>query len=310
MAGLTEAIIEFIKTLGPSVPAEIATKLKKDSILVSAVLSDLVAQQKLIMSHLKKGKSRLYLLPNQRMMLEDFARHLNEKDYITFKLLKEKGVLRDKALEPLTRVSLRNIKDFAVPLEVNLNGSKELFWRYYLLDKKKTEEKIKEVLFLDSSPAEDNNLPEDLEKPKESINKKQEALSNHNLINKEKQKVLIEKNQKTKTGKNEIKNNDLADIKDCLKKKGIKIIEEKRIKKNDYELILELNTELTEIVAYARIKIKKNINEGDLSTAYVDGQIKKMPIILISPGKLTKKAQEKIKDLKGLKFVSIKSLSE
>ena len=43
----------------------------------------------------------------------------------------------------LTRVVLRNIKDFAIPLNVQNNEQKLLFWKWYLVDNTEAEEIIK-----------------------------------------------------------------------------------------------------------------------------------------------------------------------
>jgi hypothetical protein len=45
--------------------------------------------------------------------------------------LKEQKVLQDDLQDPLTRVSLRGIKDFSKPFETTVQGQKFLFWRFY-----------------------------------------------------------------------------------------------------------------------------------------------------------------------------------
>ena len=70
---------------------------------------------------------------------KEFIKSLNEKDQKTVILLSEKKILRDKELDPLTRVSLRQTKDFSIPLEVGLNEQRELFWKWYLLSNEDAE---------------------------------------------------------------------------------------------------------------------------------------------------------------------------
>ena len=44
--------------------------------------------------------------------------------------LRVKKVLRDISLEPVMRVALRELKDFAIPLNVKINGNSEVFWKF------------------------------------------------------------------------------------------------------------------------------------------------------------------------------------
>jgi len=44
-------------------------------------------------------------------------------------LLMQKKILRDKTAEPIVRVALRSIKDFAVPLQVKINDNVEIFMK-------------------------------------------------------------------------------------------------------------------------------------------------------------------------------------
>jgi hypothetical protein len=127
-----EKIMEIVR-LGPTLPVKVAKQIGGgvDTMLIGAMLSSLIASGKVFVSTLKVGGSPLYYVPEHESKLEEFLSYLNEKDRRAFVLLKEKNVLADSSLDPLTRVSLRTIKDFAKPLEVDISGQKTLFWRYY-----------------------------------------------------------------------------------------------------------------------------------------------------------------------------------
>ncbi|PIY59831.1 hypothetical protein COY95_05020, partial [Candidatus Woesearchaeota archaeon CG_4_10_14_0_8_um_filter_47_5] len=129
-----QRIVQFMKLKGPVLPVQVAKELSTNSILASAMLSDLASQKQVKISSVKVGGSPLYFLPGQERLLEEFAHHLNEKDKRTYDFLQEKGVVKEDRADPLTRVSLRAIKDFAVPLEAEVKGVKHLFWKWYLLD--------------------------------------------------------------------------------------------------------------------------------------------------------------------------------
>ncbi len=140
---INEKIKSFIRAKGPSLPVHIAKHIEKDLIMTAAFLSELTSKREVLMTSMKVGSSKIYYLPGQESRLQNFASNLNEKDLRTFNLLKDKKVLRDRAQDPLVRVSLRQIKDFAVPIEANLPSGIELFWKYYLLSNQEAEVVIK-----------------------------------------------------------------------------------------------------------------------------------------------------------------------
>jgi len=43
---------------------------------------------------------------------------------------------------------------------------------------------------------------------------------------------------------------------------------------------------------YCKARNKKRCNEADLSTAFVQGELRKLPVIFLTTGDLTKKAKE------------------
>src|SRR3989338_2436161 len=141
-----EKIIAAIKLNGPVIPMQIAKVISSDSIVASAHLSELVSAKMVRISHVKHGSSPLYYLSGQEPMLQNFASNLHEKEKKTYDLLKEQHVLRDVVQDPLVRVTLREIKDFAIPVQVNYESKSELFWKWYLLPNEDAEKRIKGIL--------------------------------------------------------------------------------------------------------------------------------------------------------------------
>jgi len=131
-----EKILEIVR-LGPTLPAKVAKQIGGgvDTMLIGAMLSSLIGSGEVFISTLKVGSSPLYYVPEHESKLEEFISYLNEKDRRAFNLLKDNKLLQDSLLDPLTRVSMRTIKDFAKPLEIDFKGQKVLFWRYYLVSK-------------------------------------------------------------------------------------------------------------------------------------------------------------------------------
>ncbi|MBI2143337.1 isoaspartyl peptidase/L-asparaginase [Candidatus Woesearchaeota archaeon] len=52
----------------------------------------------------------------------------------------------DTSLDPATRFAMRQLKDFAKPLEASINGESLLFWKWYLLPNEEAEPAIKKML--------------------------------------------------------------------------------------------------------------------------------------------------------------------
>ena len=142
-----EKILIFLKTTGPTLPSKVAKEIKTEILLASAHLSDLRSQGKIKVSNLKVGGSPLYFLPGQEGQLYRFAvGNINQKDFQVLERLKEKGVLQESSLDLISKVALRSLKDFAVPLHVIMGGKKELFWKWYLLSDEETNSIIKSML--------------------------------------------------------------------------------------------------------------------------------------------------------------------
>ena len=142
-----EKILNLIKTTGPTLPSKVAKIIKTDILLASAHLADLVSQGKIKISNLKIGASPLYYLLGQEDQLYPFAAgNINPKDQGVLEILKNNKVLRETELDLLSKVALRSLKDFAVPLRVTVDDNKEIFWKWHLLDDEKTNKIIRSIL--------------------------------------------------------------------------------------------------------------------------------------------------------------------
>ena len=101
--------------------------------MASAHLAELTASKRLKISNVKVGGSPLYYLAGQEAMLQKFAGNFNDKEKKAFELLNENKVLRDAEQEPVIRVALRELKDFAIPLRIRVGQELKLFWKYFSL---------------------------------------------------------------------------------------------------------------------------------------------------------------------------------
>ncbi|MCS7134303.1 MAG: hypothetical protein NZ889_00365 [Candidatus Pacearchaeota archaeon] len=259
-----QKIIELIKEKGPCLPGQLSNEIGLSLLFTSALLSEMVAEKTLKLSFLKIGGSPLYYLEGQENLLEKFIDHLPPQERNAVMLLKEKKVLEDETITPLQRVALRNTKDFAKMIKQTTGEKEKIFWYYYLVP----EEEAKKII---------------------------ETFTETKQKEKEEQETKIEEKIEKKTKKKfEIKEKILEN----LRKKGIKILEEFKEKNKICKAMLESEIGKIKFLVYAINK--KTINEEDLALASFQGQEEKLPVLLVTQGKLTKKASEYLKKLNNI----------
>jgi len=283
---IRDKIIEFIRLKGPILPVQIAKEIGSNILMASAHLSELTATKKLKVSNVKFGSSPLYYLPGQEPRLQQFSSNLQEKEKRAYDLLGQKKILRDSELEPLMRVAMRAIKDFAVPLQVDHQGSKDIFWKWFLLSAQEAETIIKSQL-----------------KPIKTETPQAEAPA------KEIQKTIkeIEKKEIPKKEETPVKDSFFNEIQDYFNKNKINTIEKNIIRKNsEITFIVDVPSTVGSLRYFCVAKSKKRINDGDLSSAYIQAQSKKLPVLFLTKGELTKNAKEILeKEFKGMSINKI-----
>jgi len=292
-----EKIIEYIKKNGPSLPGSISNSVGMPVLFTSAILSEMTHEEKLRMTHLKIGGSPLYLLQEQEALLDNFIKYLEKKEQEALALLKKEQVLEDEAIEPSFSVALRNIKDFAIMIKISTESGDKIFWRDHLLSKEEAEEKIRAIL---------------ARKPKIKKETKE--------IKKEGEKVEIKKEEKAIEEPKEIKPAKIEKEKRTSKKKSkIDFFEKARnyFESNNLTIVKEINeddiiaivsspTTLGNLNFLAILKNKKKLNEADITLALHEGQKQKLPILLLTPGSITKKAEKYVEENKG--YIVIKNI--
>jgi len=115
---IKEKAVEIVRNRGPLLPVHITKELGINIMFASALLSELVDNGTLKISNTKIGGSPVYYVSGQEGKLQSLRDKLNDKQQKAFDMLKQLKVLRDVELEPIIRVALRDIKDFAHPLKV------------------------------------------------------------------------------------------------------------------------------------------------------------------------------------------------
>jgi len=275
--------------LNPVLPNMVAKALNTDSILAGAMLSEMSSKGLLKISKLKVGGSPLYYIPGNEEQLLRHLQGMNEKDRKTVELLKAEKIMSHKEADPLTQVSLTKIKDFAKPLNVVINGSQETFWKWYSVTDQEAEQLIKEKIM---------PTPKPIEKPVLApVQKVIEKPIIEEPINKPVQKSLVKKSVSTSV----VSEDFWDEVQNFFSTNKIKIIEQTVVKKKtDYDIVVELPSPVGTLQYYCKARGKKKIGDADISAAYVQGQLRKLPILFLTNGELTKKAQTVLSQLKGI----------
>lgn len=281
-----EQILNLIKIEGPVLPVQISKKIHSDITLAGAMLSEMVARRIIKISSAKIGGSPVYYIEGQEAKLSKLYDYLPGKEKEAYNLLKEKKTLKDKECEPAIRVALRQIKDFAFPFIVN----NEINWRWYLIKQEALGEK----------PIEKTEEIK-IEEPK--IEVKELGISfketfPEKLQQKEEEKEPVEVKKKTKKIK-ERKNLWFDKINSYLASKKIELLETKDIKRNEINMVIKFSSDFGRLQYFLYAKDKKTISDDDLRLAYSKGQQSKLPILFLSSGELSKKAQTYLENISG-----------
>tara|TARA_Y100000310_G_scaffold336636_1_gene421714 strand:+ start:196 stop:1143 length:948 start_codon:yes stop_codon:yes gene_type:complete len=307
-----ESILQLISSRGPQVPTQIAQAIGTDSIIASAHLSELSSRGKVKISRIKVGSSPLYYLPGQEEKLQDFVENLHDKEKKAYDLLSEKKIIRDIEQEPVIRVALRDIKDFAVPLEVQRGERKEIFWKWFLLSSEEAQDKINDLLAGGqeevSEPEEEKEglvvEPEVAPAVVPAQSEDQETLVAEEPREEETVKAVVAKPKVPVKGVARKPKEDvdfLGIISEFFSSNEISISNKEILKKTEIDYVVKIPSAVGEMDYYCKTRKKKTINDADLASAFAQGQLRKLPVLFLTTGKLTKRAKEMLEsDFKGI----------
>lgn len=264
---LRAQVIEYIQRHGPSVPTEIAQGIGKDSYFVGAILSELLQSKQVKLTHARKGSSRLYYTPGQEEKLSILYNYLPDAEKKAYDLLKQNNIVKASQAQPVERVALENLKDFAN--QGSING--ETSWRWYL---------YKEEAKPEIAPTIITSIQETLTAQPNQITE---------------QKPLIQQPAKSK------EDTFTGEIEKYFLSKSIQIIQKEVIRKNaESNFIIRIASQIGPIDMFVCAKNKKKINDQDIMLAHQKGQNKRMPTLFLTTGEQSKKSREYIeKNLKG-----------
>jgi len=289
-----EDVLKTVRELGPVVPNKIKQRLEQpDSMLINIYLSDLQKDGKIRMTTLQLGSSSFAYTPEQIPKLESLIEHLNEKDRRVAMRLKQEKVIRASTQDPLTRVGLQTIKDFAKPIQVKAAQEEETFYRWYLISSEEAQTRIKELVGVKPEPETTPQVPADTS---QQITRE---LTPNTTSEEKLQEAPVQKVEKpTHTpqqrlteiqAESEFAKKLLAYFKE--KKIIVHSLEEVR-KGSEIDALINLPSAVGVIKYFCKAKSKKSSNDGDLAAAILTAKSKMLPALYITTGTVTKKAKE------------------
>lgn len=321
---IKDKALQIVRNRGPVLPVQITKEFGIDVIFASALLSELVDTRAIKISNTKVGNSPVYYVAGQEAKLQALRDKLNDKQQKAFDMLKRNKILRDSEQEPVIRLSLREIKDFAHQLNVTLGNHTEIFWKWYLNSDAEAEPLIKQKLSTIIKKEPKADVQKQLEEVEDNLKRleKKEEVKAAEKIEKEipvklrigktkgrKAKIKAKEEQKTLPQENAVDEKDkfMMKVVDDFKKDNIELLTVKQVRKNkDFEGTIRIPSAVGSITYFFKAKDKKTVTDSDLSLLFVQSQMKKMPILLITTGKVTKKAQNLLN--KEFKNITIKKV--
>ena len=331
MITIKSKALALVQKNGPVLPIKICNELKITTIFAGAILSDLIGSGKVKISSAKIGSSPIYYVQGQEEKLEVLYSHLKEPEKKAYDLLKENKILEDAALTPLQRVALREIKDFAIPLNLTTG---QLFWKFHLINNSEAEALIKSYLSLpeirkeEIRPAEEKTIEpkkeefkqetpvqKEIEKKKEiKETKREEILEKENIKEKKvEEEAFLEKpsgkikeeqtklepglkgkkeHKPRKETKTKAKKYSVSEIANYLDGREMKVLNEEVIKSSEYNFNIQIKSQLGMLKYLLKFSSKKSVSDKDLILAQHEASAKKLPLIYLSPGKLSEKAKK------------------
>ncbi|MBR9678944.1 MAG: hypothetical protein GON13_01640 [Nanoarchaeota archaeon] len=263
-------ILEYVKKNGPSLPVEVSKATNENVLFASAILAGLQSQRLVKTSSRKIGNSSLYYVNGQENIVrERVYPKLNDREKQLLEKIKQVGIIKENELTPAERFFAKDLKDFVERVE----EKNEYFLKYF--------------------------------------NHQNQIVNTPQII----RQTIIEpvKEQKTLTIKpvklDKADDDFTSRVKDFFINKKIRILEKNVIRSGrEANFVVEVQSDLMPQKYFVKALKKKTISEKDLGMAWFEFRNKKMPLIYISDGNLSKKAKEFLnKELgENLKFVKVK----
>jgi len=314
MVQLKQKILEYVRQNGPVLPVDITKHVGVNLIFSSALLSELVSDKKIFLTYGKIGSSPLYYAQGQEQKLSRLYDYLGGVEKEAYNLVKEEGILKDDELPPKIRVAMRDIKDFAHPIDVKLGEDNiERFWKWYLVSTTAAQDRI--ASYYDK--VNQINREEQKSEIKKNSSDELETEIKPELVKvepktPETQKRLTEKKPEIKEIKERRVNKPVDYRENVLvyfDENEIEILDENIVRKNsEMDFYILVPSAVGKIKFFVKVRNKKKISKGDISLAYQTSSKENLPCLFITSGETTNKTLEFVqKSFEGLIFKQIKN---
>lgn len=294
-------IVNFLQVNGPTLPVRISKVIEMEPVFASAILSELYNDKRIKMSHMKIGSSSLFFLPGQEEKLQDFIENLKTIEKEVFFKLKEQKILFDESEDPAIRVAVRGMKDFAIPFEHDgkqcwkfvsvTNEEVENFFHPKEIKEKKKEE-VKEKVEEKVEEKEDDKVAEKKEVEK-SEKKAEKKIWKSNKVE---GVVKPEENEKVLDVFDETKSEFYEEVKKFLKKNDIEIIDEIQADKKEVVAKIVVKSKISDLNYLLIAKNKKSVNREEVNVVLQRSSYHKMPCILILRKEPSKSVMNMLKE--------------
>lgn len=272
-------IINYLKEKGPSLPVDVSKATNQEVIFASAILSGMVSQGLVKLTHRRIGNSPLYYVPGQEDRVKSIIyERLSDREKKLVEKIKKTGFVNDSELTPPERFFAGELRDFLDAVELN----DEKYWKHFEYSGPIT-----------NPPAAKEPEPERAI-VKLLIEKKPESQERLDL-----KPVKLDKADDDFTSR----------VKDFFITRKIRILDKEVIRAgSEANFVVEIQSDLMPQKYFVKARKKKTINEKDLGMAWFEFRDKKMPMLYISNGNLNKKGKEFLEKEMGdnLKFVKVK----
>lgn len=297
MSFTQEDVLQVVKQHGPTIPNQVKQRLGAgDATMINVYLSNLKEEGKIKFTNLQLGSSKFSYTQEQKPKLENLIEHLNEKDRRTAKKLQEQRVLRVQEQDPLTRVGLQQIKDFAIPIKVSTGQGEEIFYRYFLTSPEEAQKRIREQLNpQNKQEPPEQPIPQEVQQPEtkqEEPTPEEEPTATQEPAPQQEEKPKREEQKSLEEPT--IPESELAQqVTTYCEENNIQILSIEEVRKNsELDLVIKLPTAAGKIKFYAKAKSKKNSNDGDLAAAILSAKKRMLPALYLTTGAVTNKAKE------------------
>jgi|SRR3989344_772565 len=278
---------------GPCLPVEVASKLGVDSFLANAYLSQLIDANKIKASKERVGNAFVYFLPGHEGAANSRVQALLQPTQKTARMFAS-SVPAGAEVEQKRQAFAERLQEIEKKEAIQKAQPKQEVKPISIAEKVKQE-------FLDRfRPAIAEQLARQEAKPAPVLVQPATKMHEDRKIAEQMMQEVEKKVKETKEIK--IDSSKLVDKALAFLADGHADIISKDLKKKGKEadIIAHIPSPIGNLKYLVVVRDKKTVSEADLSLAFTEGQSKKMPVLFVTNGKLTKTAENYLSLISGL----------